>query len=406
VDTIVDFQALPDRTDSSAPRLRVLFIADLPRGQHIPDLSVVTDYIDAIRLYSQNEITAVNSREGPGEPCPDLAQFDAVLIHYTILISQPQYFPKPYWRAVKRFRGLKVAIMQDEFRWNDMVNWHLEKLGVHMILSSLSTGNLPRVYREPGLTGIIKCAALPGYIAERLFEVEPVPIARRPLDVVYRGRENHFWLGAFNRQKVEIAEGFLAHTRDDGLKCDISTKAADRMQGRKWLDFMGSSRATLGVEGGATIFDFDGEAERRTKAYLREHPDADFAAVSRDVLTPFEGNIDHRTITPRCFEAICLKTALILFPGAYRGILVPGRHYIPLERDFSNIRDVVAKLRDVSYLQNLVDRAYREIAEIPDYRFRTFVKRLDHAMDEVHASLRAEAPRRTLAGTLRRLFST
>jgi hypothetical protein len=398
---LIDLQSLPVDLPKPERRLSVLFIADFDRGSNVPDLSVVADYVDAIPRFSAHSVKGLNSRSEYGRRCPDLAGFDAVLIHYSILLHLPQYLPEDYRRALKNFRGLKAAIMQDEFRWIDAVNQHLEELGIQVIFSSLSTANLPRVYRTDGVRHIVKCAALPGYIPER-FLAPRVPASReRPLHVTYRGRDNPAWFGAIAREKVEIASGFLAAARRFDLRCDISTRESDRLQGADWIGFLCTGRATLTVEGGASIFDFDGEAERRTTEFLTAHPHAPYEVIAESVLEPFEGNVVHRTISPRSLEAICLRTALVGFRGEYRSILKGDRHYIALEKDFSNIESVAQRLKDVACVERLVECAYAEIAAVPDYRFETFVRRLDWLLGEALAKL-AERP--SARGRLRALW--
>jgi hypothetical protein len=379
---LIDLQSLPLELPRSERPLRVLFIADFDRGSNVPDLSVVADYVDAIPRFSAHSVKGLNSRAEYGQRCPDLAGFDAILIHYSILLHLPQYLPEDYRRSLKKFRGLKAVIMQDEFRWIDVVNRHLEELGVHLILSSLSTANLPRVYRAEGVRHIVKCAALPGYIPERFLAAQAPPVARRPLHVTYRGRENPAWFGAMSREKVEIATGFLAAAARFDLRCDISTREEDRLQGADWMTLLCKGRATLTVEGGTSIFDFDGEAERRTMEYLKVQPHAPYEVIAENVLKTFEGNVVHRTITPRSLEAICLRTGLVGFRGEYRGILKADRHYVVLEKDFSNMESVAQRLKDTAYVERLVECAYEEIAAVPDYRFETFVRRLDWLLAE------------------------
>ena len=117
------------------------------------------------------------------------------------------------------------------------------------------------------------------------------------------------------------------------------------------------------------------------KTYLQENPDADYDEVHELILAPYEGNIVHRTITPRSFEAIAIRTAQVLFPGEYRGVMQPWRHYIPLERDFSNLDQVCGYLRDDDFLQELVDRAYEEIIESGKYDMSMLGKGMDAMID-------------------------
>src|SRR5262249_31759919 len=162
------------------------------------------------------------------------------------------------------------------------------------------------------------------------------PTSERKLHVTYRARELPFWLGRHARQKEEIASGFARIAEKYGLNVDISAREDRRLYGQQWIDLILSGKAVLGTEGGASIFDWDSEIERATKQYVEAHPNATFEEVHQKILAPHEGNVIHRAFTPRLLEAIALRTALVLFPGEYAGILRPWRHYIPLKEDFSN----------------------------------------------------------------------
>jgi hypothetical protein len=48
-------------------------------------------------------------------------------------------------------------------------------------------------------------------------------------------------------------------------------------------------------------------------------------------------------VSPKLLESARLGTALILFRGSYAGVIEPDKHYIPLEKDFSNIEGALRK---------------------------------------------------------------
>jgi hypothetical protein len=82
------------------------------------------------------------------------------------------------------------------------------------------------------------------------------------------------------------------------------------------------------------------------------------------------------------FEAIALKTALILFEGQYSGIVAPERHYIPLRKDFGNVKDVFERLRDDAYLVELTERAYRDVVASGRFSYRAFIRELDDFIEK------------------------
>lgn len=73
---------------------------------------------------------------------------------------------------------------------------------------------------------------------------------------------------------------------------------------------------------------------------------------------------------------------MVLFEGSYSGVFIPERHFIVLKKDFSNFDDVVSKLHDHSFLQALADRTYEEVALDPRWSYRSFIQKVDAALQE------------------------
>ncbi|MEA2657018.1 MAG: hypothetical protein QOI23_2383, partial [Chloroflexota bacterium] len=110
------------------------------------------------------------------------------------------------------------------------------------------------------------------------------------------------------------------------------------------------------------------------------------------VLAPFEGNVTVNVISPRVFEAATLGTALVMFPGDYSGIVSPGEHYIPLEKDFSNMDEVVSKLKDEEYMAALSERAYTHLVRSGRWSYATFIREFDDLVAESTRGARGPAP--------------
>ncbi len=379
--TLADLPASP-KLATNAP-LRTLVLADT-RHQ----TNAVRAYYEGFLDYSKNSVSIYNPTRRDGAPLPDLKHFDVIIIHYSICILFKVFLPERARRQIRRFPGVKIQIIQDEYRWINRMNAAIADLGIHVLVSSLRPQTIMKVYHHPGLAQTIKCSALPGYVDDGLVRMKAPRIAEREIDVVYRGRDDlQYWMGHFPRDKVDIARNFLELAANSNLNTDVNITDPARLYREDWNNFLMSARVALGTEGGASIFDFDGEVEAKVQDYMDRNPDAGFDDVADAVLGPYEGNIVHKTITPRCFEAIALRTALVLFPGEYRGVLEPWRHYIPLQRDFSNLQEVIEKIRDHAFLQDLVDRAFEEIALNAHYQLSTHIQRLDCLIDRVDRRL-------------------
>ena len=322
---------------------------------------------------------------------------DVILIHYSVCILFDYYLPAAIAAAIKRFRGPKIQIIQDECRWVDRMTLRMAELGIDAVFSSLSPENICLAYHHEHVAKLRFISGLPGYISDRLRKVETPRLADRPFDLVYRGRPLPIWLGRFGQEKAEIGLQALRMAERYGLKADCDTREEARVYGVDWHDLLTRGRAVLATEGGATVFDFDGTIEESVAEYRRRHPEADDDEVWNEVVRPHEGNVVHKTITPRVFEAIMYRTALVMYPGDYRGILKPWEHYIPLERDGSNEVEVVRYLKDDAYLMQLTERAYRRVADDPALQFAVYVQALDAAASRLFTEREAAARgRRTI----------
>jgi hypothetical protein len=383
---LADARRLPVWRRWRPKRLEVLLLAD---DRHVAN--VVRDHIEAFMLHSQHAVRVVNPIHTKVTAEALVPMPDVILVHYSLLILSDYFFPAAWRELVKAFPGAKAQIIQDEHRSIDAMKARMAELGIGAVLSSLEVANLPKVYGGDATKGMSFYSCLPGYMADNFNSFTPPPIADRPLDVVYRGRELLYRLGRGAREKSLIGEQMLAVARRHGLKVDISSKEESRIYKQGWIEFLMSGRATLGVEGGVTIFHFDDAIERATDRYLEAHPGAGFEEVWQAVLAPHEGNVVHRTITPKLFEAIATKTALVLYPGRYRGILQADRHYIPFERDGSNAAEVVAKIKDTAFLQDLVDRTHAELIGREDLSARFYVGQVDLVLSRLHHELAESA---------------
>jgi hypothetical protein len=236
-----------------------------------------------------------------------------------------------------------------------------------------------RIYNKDELPTLSKYTNLTGYIPERLFTSSVVTkTSERPIDVGYRSRKVPFYLGQLGYEKWNIVEQWKRHVGPkETLSVDISYDEQDRIYGDKWTEFLASCKTVLGVESGASVMDFTGQLQTLIDFHQMTYPEDSFDKIQNIYLKDYEGKYYLNQISPRCFEAIVLRTVLVLFEGEYSGILIPGRHYIMLKKDFSNISDVLLKIRDNDFLQNMADVTYNEIALNSAYSYQTFISKVD-----------------------------
>lgn len=235
----------------------------------------------------------------------------------------------------------------------------------------------PHVQFLPTLTGFVPSTTKP--------EGELKRISERNIVIGYRGRPLPYWYGNLGQDKLVIGQKMQKICIDRAIPCDIEWEENKRIYGGGWLDFIESCKATLGTESGSNVFDDYGNIKDAIAKKLRENPEISYEEIFDLYLKEHEGKVIMNQVSPKMFEAISLKTALILFEGSYSNILKPGVHYIELKKDFTNIDEVLDKVMDDEYLQKLVDGAYSDICGSEMYTYKQFIKEFDKTISFIES---------------------
>ncbi len=311
----------------------------------------------------------------------DLDRFDGLIIHYSLVACLDTFIGPRTRKAIRAFRGFKIAFVQDDYRFVNATNAALADLGIHAVFGLAPIDIIDQVYSPTKLPGVVRETVLAGYVPEGLCDRRVPRYEDRPIDVGYRARKVPPWLGSFSREKWIIAERFAKDATPYGLTCNLSTREEDRIYGEAWISFMTNSKAMLGTESGASVCDYTGEIQANVEAHLLREPGASFERLSDLYFKDIDGQVMLNVISPRCFEAAALRTLMILYEGSYSGRLQAWRHYVPLKKDHSNMAEVVAILRDPAKANAIIDRAYREVSLNPDNSFAAMVKQVDRVID-------------------------
>lgn len=355
--------------------LNILLLCNKPQTGN--DANTIVDHIEAVEHYSEHKIWLC-SLIGDLPGTLNLEKFDAVIIHYSLSILTNHYLSLKAKQQIRDFKGLKLIFVQDEYRQIDVLIHQLAFLKVDVFFTCFPEEEIEKIYPKERLPELSKYTNLTGYIPERLTQIiHQQPMTSRPIHVGYRGRKLPFWYGALAYEKWNIVDKWLEQVTDTELQVDLSYQDNKRIYGAQWIHFLSSCKTTLGVESGASVMDFTGELEKVIDFHQLRYPHDSFDKVQKAYLLPHEGKYKLNQISPRCFEAIALKTVLVLYEGEYSGILIPGRHYIMLKKDFSNIKDVVSYIKDDNFLERMANIAYNEIALNPLYSYASFIKHLD-----------------------------
>jgi hypothetical protein len=362
----------------------------------IGDASNVIENIASFGRHSRFPVRVVNC--AVGFP-PALAEwsFDAILIHYSVFVSGPgrYYLDDGYLDYVAGADdSYKLATFQDEHHWCGRRFRFIDEFGIDCVYTMLEQPQADEVYL--GRTRASKTVPnLPGYVGPEVIEAGERFRKRedeRSVDVFYRGRPIPTYMGRGAREKLEIGERFLERGAKTDLALDIKVLETERLYGDDWYRRMADSSGVLGTESGVSCFDLEDEVRtdyERLGAELGREPTIEELERSGP-LARWDWKIPYRTISPRHFEAAALEVCQILYPGSYSGAMEPMRHYIPLEKDFSNFDEAVERFRDADLRRELTENARRDLIESGEYSYERLVSGFDEVLAE--AGLRPDGP--------------
>jgi hypothetical protein len=348
--------------------------------------------------YSNAEVYYWNARL-PGIPA-HVRQNHYDLIFFSTMFfsrrSQKETFIADLKRAMflKEHHAVKVVAPQDDFLCNMYVNEFINNIGTSILLTVLPENVWGIAYKDVNLQRTKVIRILTGYLddkrvnALRLSERDP---PTRITDIGYRSLGSPYWYGRHGLLKIKVAEVFSKKCADYGLKCDISTEQGQTITSDKWYEFLARCRFVIGVEGGTSIIDWDGDIKSKTEQYLAINPTATFEEVELHCFKGKDGEYPGYAISPRHLEACLTRTCQILVEGEYSGILKPNVHYLPVKKDFSDIDTVLDKLSDESLRQQITERAFRDIVMSGYYLYSCFVRKVLSEISSTNSSL--ETPR-------------
>jgi hypothetical protein len=346
-----------------------------------PLRSTVEDHLLAFARYSGRRVFHLNARVQEVPRHILRRRYDMVVFQTTFLSNRwaPELFAEMCERVqpLKRLSGVRVAMPQDEFLRSKLVCDFIEDFDIDVVSSVAPESEWPRIYPTVDRERVRFHRGLTGYLDDRTVDrIERIvrSTGERDIDIGYRAWRGAAWLGRHGTLKGTLADAVNERGRDSELRLDLSTRDDDTLLGDDWFRFLARCRYTVGIEGGASILDFDGAIKERTERYEAEHPDAGFDEIERACFPGEDGSLALFAISPRHLEACATRTCQVLVEGSYNGILAPGRHYIELRADLSNLDEVLDSLGDEERRRRMVEAAYDDVVASGRYTYRAMVE--------------------------------
>jgi hypothetical protein len=364
----------------------------------VPSYKIAEAYfeqIEAFKQYSSHNIDFL-----PCIPYHELSislePYDVIIIHYGLcLYNEEILISKENRKKIAEFPGLKIYFGQDEYTTPTFAVERLKEFGIHHIFSIISSKiAFRKVYPKSALPNLSFDTVFTGYVSEKLASINLIPLEKRSLDIAYRGNSLGLVYGSLGAEKFEIGMQMKEYAKKNNLKADIEWTHQAKVFGKNWLEFLQSSRVTLCTESGSSII----HSKVGIKSTL--NPTMKLCADSKTVeefrkrakqyykLLPDDGKYVISGISPKVFEAIACGTVLVCYEGYFSGVIKPNIHYISLKKDYSNISEVITKIRDIKFLRKMQQRAYKDVVLSGKYSYEAFIKKVDKRIIELFKTLK------------------
>lgn len=319
----------------------------------------------------------------------DSANYEALLIHNAL-----SYDPKTLVKVdeenhslIKGFKGRKVVLRQDDNHQLSLFQRLCLDLQIHTVFSVVPESSIKEFYSSSFLSMIDVQHMFTGYISEKhvaLIADHKLPIHDRPIDISYRGSRQPLVLGRGAWEKEDIYNQFndpkvKKKLNDFNFNIDISCDWEDRKTSNDWYDFLANSKVVLATESGGTIFEDSvivAESHEEMKFWCENQDTAGLLSGSDHL----ENGNNFRQIAPRHIEAAIMGCAQVMYRGSYSGIFEPWTDYIPLDKDLSNIDEVLSAITDNDRLSTIAENSLKKILSIRELRIQTLFQKIINSL--------------------------
>ena len=349
-----------------------------------PLRSTIDQHLYSFKRYAEKaNCFYINIYHGQVPPYLLSIKFDFIVFHTTFLAERwagKENFDKwvlPRVKILKSSAAVKIILPQDEWLHTNELCRFINEFGVSHVFSVAPPSEWDIIYKDIDRSKVKLHQVLTGYLDDELIKrvtKYSSEINLRDIDIGYRAFRSPEWLGRHGFLKTKIAEVFLQNSPAKELKLDISVEKKDTIMGDDWYKFLLRCKYFIGVEGGSTVHDPDGEIWTKGSDYVKKNPKASFEEIEKACFPGMDGNLQLIVISPRHLECCVTRTCQVLIEGAYNGILQPGKHYIELKKDFSNLDEVVEIIKKDELRKSIVEQAYTDIVLSGKYSYRNFVK--------------------------------
>ena len=307
--------------------------------------------------------------------------YNGIIMTSTFLDHVKRYDSDSSWinqySFLKDTKAYKVVFSQDDYWLSSVRDDFYTKYKIDLVLPSVLASSwedlLPKYFKSGNM--------IQGYTSYLTPHIESLskyskPWKERKIDFFYRASSTSSFPNKLGKVKSEIGKTFENTLNKETVTYNLDIETIDYnsgniLTGRKWYEYLGNSKATLGSNSGSSVKIKNHLIAEKVNKALEDKKN--FDSVLEQI--PYEDQEKNYTgISPRNLEAAFTKTLQILVPGQYGNILKPYHDYIPLQEDCSNIKEVLEIFSSQSKCEEIIDNCYNSFKDFEDISVRKTLK--------------------------------
>ena len=405
----------------------------LLHSYYTDQLSYYDDWVDAFESHKEFETTSINVSDNWGAFSDDyfihpmaykeilrtIEKVDLIILHHS-MNADTLKFIEPFISALSNRRGKLVSFVGNEVNLLNIGMAPKIKLLQDLKVDIIATQLLPEagkwLYESCKDASVL---SLPHGLNPAKF-YNTIKLNDRKIDIGTRSTKYGVYLGDNDRNSIIN----YFHDNPHGLNVDLglNTEDSNRFDRNGWRLFLNSCKATLATEAGSFYLEPSDEIVSNIKKYLiktspklilpeesfmrrayrfalpsflrklllklksnyvAEISSADQEANFQDIYEKFFAEtplppVYTKCISSRHFEAVGTQTLQIMYPGRYNDILNPREHFFELQKDHSNIDDLLSLLDNRKRIEEITSYTHHHVLENHTHRHR-----LDYLLESI-----------------------
>lgn len=385
-------------------------------ANYTDQLSYYDDWVDAFEEHPDFNLTSINlfdssTRLFHKKVIKLIEGVDLIVLHHSMNGDTLTYLT-PYITSLKNRKGKLVSFVGNEVNLPTIGMAPkikiLKDLKVDFIATQLLLEAGEWLYRECSESRVI---SLPHGLNPTKFK-NTISVEDRKIDIGTRSARYGNYIGDNDRNA--IIQYF--HKTPLELKVDLGLNENEqkRFCRNGWANFLNSCKSTLSTEAGSYYLETDDKTILEIAKYLKSKsskfvlPNETFLRKAYRLIRPsfireivknllkdyivgvdgvdqdtnFQEIYDKffanakkapvytKAISSRHFDAIGTHTLHVMYPGRYNDILKPQEHYFELQRDHSNIDDLLSLLKDPKKIKDITSATYDYVLQNHTHKHR------------------------------------